>query len=88
MKPPSRRRFWLKLAAGLLFAVVAYGGLYLGTVEYGRATGWTSYPLLTVTSTRVEPSYRLPLPARVSKAIFAPAHWIDRKCRPAAWGLQ
>ena len=31
MTPRPRRRFWLKLAAGLLFAVVAYGGAYLGT---------------------------------------------------------
>ena len=27
-----RRRFWLKLAAGMLFALVAYGGSYYAAV--------------------------------------------------------
>ena len=76
----KRRRFWLKLAAGLLFAVVAYGGAYLSTVV--PAIG---YPRLR--PERPIPHYRNRNPELqpVLRVVFAPAHWVDERVRPWIW---
>ena len=81
----TRRRFWLKLAAGLLFAVVAYGGAYYATVQ----PGWMI--ISGVTWGPAWPEYRLPVKPStetedLARKFFAPIHWIDRKLRPEFWG--
>ena len=84
MTSRPRRRFWLKLAAGLLFAVVAYGGAYLACVKplptplLLGGSGWdpTYYVL---------PYYDPRIPLQVAGPIFAPALWVDRTLFPERW---
>ena len=79
-----RRRFWLKLAAGLLFAVVAYGGAYAVLVVP-----------LAPPSAGVWPDPSAPRFAHYdafgrseerARVFCAPAHWIDQRLRPNFWG--
>ena len=76
MTSRPRRRFWLKLTAGLLFAVLAYGSAYLALVTPGMS--WGGLPRAPA---YVVPGYgTAPL-----EVVFAPAHWIDRRVRPSIW---
>ena len=77
----KRCRLWLKLAAGLLFAVVAYGGAYLACMQRLRVpivvdTCWPARELV-----RSEPGY----PRPIVRHFFGPAHWLDRRLRPDEW---
>ena len=79
-----KRRFWLKLAAGLLFAVVAYGGVYALTVR-PSVLSWAGAPGLDGGHVSLTPDYSLPIPRHVARAFFTPAHRIDRRLRPSRW---
>ena len=85
MTARPRRRFWLKLAAGLLFAVVAYGGAYSAMVVAARGSvfGWSA------TLPPAVPVYLhlFTLYGDELRPFFAPAHWVDRTLlRPEFWG--
>ena len=72
-----RRRFWLKLVAGLLFAVVAYGAAYAATVNSFLVTLYrqTGEPF-----TMPAPGYKVPggfIAQRHLEKIFLPAHRVD-----------
>ena len=88
MTARPRRRFWLKLAAGLLFALVAYGGAYAALV---RPVTLLPLNFAIATSDAVAgvprvPRYALPRwQARAAQTFFAAAHWADRKMRPEFW---
>ena len=84
-----RRRLWVKLAAGLLFAVVAYGVMYAAAMTPRRVLingvveddgVFSSCPYA------VTPQFSTPLPPRIASAFFALAHWADRRIRPHVWG--
>lgn len=82
----SRRQFWLKLAAGLLFAVGAYGGAYRACVH--RQSVWWNDPAIPDSlayEIAVEPVYADGRWAGASTAFFWPAHWADRQIRPHLW---
>ena len=93
----QRRRFWLKLAAGLLFGVAAYGGAYLAMVRPGnRSWAWgtgLSWGLPATGNTARVAVYMRPawFPGDAvtwqerADCFFAPAHWIDRSVRPRFW---
>ena len=84
MTTRPRRRFWLKLAAGLLFAVLAYGGAYSVLVDRVTRTGfrYPAQPILWF-----KPQYRGPkwMSDSVLPRFFALAHWVDRELRPHVW---
>ena len=79
MTNSPRRRFWLKLAAGLLFAVLAYGGAYAALLR----------PLPEPCGNRITPtyvpSYAIPGPL---PTFFRPAHLVDSKIRPRYWDIR
>ena len=75
-----RRRFWLKLSAGLLFAVVVYAGAYALLVSAA----------IVRSNKSGQARYDVPWTAgswqyRVLHAATALARWIDRKLRPEFW---
>ena len=79
-----RRRFWLKLAAGLLFAVVAYGGAYTVAMTPLPVTFPTPRGEMgTFGEVMVQRWPRYPSDALAP--IFIPAHWLDRNVRPDYW---
>ena len=86
-KRQRRRRFWLKLAAALLFAVVAYGGAYAAMVKpAGRLVFLTSRG--SSARLTIVPNYRWSANSRSVKwveSFFRPAHWLDRRLRPGVW---
>ena len=77
------RRFWLKLAAGLLFAVVAYGGTYLATMStFDIISYHGAVPVEQPPPFKKVAAY----PHSAAELLFRPAHWIDRTIRPEFWG--
>ena len=89
MTTRPRRRFWLKLAAGLLFAVVAYGGAYAamvqpaGRIVFGAPGGGKLPARLTIV-----PNYRwsaISPAVKWAESFFRPVQWIDRRLRPRTW---
>lgn len=93
-----KRRFWLKLAAGLLFAIVAYGGAYSVLVKRaqdlkypalyfycGRTDSDRWYPPLYGFESSFTRARRCGYTQHLG-TVFAPAHWVDRKLRPETWG--
>lgn len=96
MSETPRRRFWLKLSAALLFALIAYGGAYLVAV---RAPPTPVLPLTTIRAGfhfdahslhgyhtfHFHARYKLPGTPVIANSFFAPAHWIDRRLRPHVW---
>lgn len=82
-----RGRFWLKLVAAMLFAVVAYGGAYAALVRPMRVI-WISTPIEVKSGVPAQPYYTH-LFSRSSgtelRPFFALAHWFDRKLRPEVW---
>ena len=88
---PKRRRFWLKLAAGLLFALVAYFGAYVATVGRERAVIVRNGVAMHIVGAKDHPYYHVPLWRGAHARLipfFAPAHWIDRRLRPQRWASQ
>lgn len=94
MTDRPRRRFWLKLSTGLLFAVVACGGAYVAMVESRIIT----LPVASPPVPRVQRGmgqqwidlYAWGYAAArqdqyASRAFFMPANCIDRKLRPGFW---
>ena len=93
MTTRPRRRFWLKLAAGLLFAVVAYGGAYGASVW--RVPAYKQLDLskiqfgdMGIRQVGFDPRYaQRPVLNSVVRILFVPAHWLDHQLRPRCWGL-
>ena len=85
MTTRPRRRFWLKLAAGLLFAVVAYGGAYAAVVK--PRTIWPGTPVAP--GDFLFPSYGRDYSpeSRWIERFFAPAHFVDRRFRADVWHI-
>ena len=82
----SRRRFWLKVAAGLLFAPVAYFGTYL-TLRTPVQAPWTGR---TMDGEPLKIMLRVPQypGGAVIREFFRPAYWVDQKIRPEYWKPQ
>ena len=83
MRNQSRHRFWLKLAAGLLFAAVAYGGGYAVLVR-------PHYPMASFIDPKTGSGggpgvSRYTIGGEFARALFGPAHRIDRRLRPGVW---
>lgn len=82
-RPRISDRFWRKAALGLLFAIIASGGIYpllLAGKQYrlmrvDAATGRNVF--------EIEPSYRLE--GRVVAAACRPFHEVDRMIRRDYW---
>lgn len=81
------RRLLSKLAAGLLFAVASYGGMYASVVTIdpyvvvaaGEVNGLSR-------SARVAIYPKLPgVRGKWVRRLFAPAHWFDQRMRPHVW---
>lgn len=78
------RRFWLKVAAGLLFAVVAYGGAYVALVTALAPPSAGAWP--DPSAPRFPRYDAFGKRERHARVFFTPAHWIDRRLRPGLWG--
>ena len=80
MTKRPRRGFWLKLAAGVLFAVVAYGGAYVALVEpYRMYLDVPSFATYAVDHTGAGTLQK------ALRRVFGPANWVDRRLRPRMW---
>ena len=82
MTSRPRRRFWLKIAAGLLFAVVAYFGAYYAMME-------PRYPAAGQRDPRHRHIFARPryvVNDMLIRRFFVPAHLCDRVLRPDVWG--
>ena len=89
MTARSRRRFWLKLSAGLLFAVVAYGGAYAVLVKPLRLKQMYGMGVYVESGVSARPLYPHLFSSTAGgelQPVFSLAHWIDRKIRPEFWG--
>ena len=82
----ARRCFWLKLAAGLLFAVVAYGGIY-GCIVRCKLIGTVTGEVNGMLRCERYPAYPVirGVPEKWIGRLFAPAHWADRWLRSGRW---
>ena len=85
MTAHPRRRFWLKFAAGLLFAVVAYVGAYALSVK--PIPSWPGGPISP--GDYLLPNYTgdyvLTGEDWWIERLFSPVHFIDRRLRPNLW---
>ena len=91
----TRRRFWLKFAASLLFALVAYGAAYFALVKPLEVAGYTTtvndatgarYFYTELPTVKVLPGYtRSTMATRWLHRVFLPAHWLDRRLRVHVW---
>lgn len=86
MTDHTRRRFWLKIAAGLLLAPLIYGGAYFAVLRHAEF----DVPLPDGTTKRLGylPAYRVP-GGVISEKTLAPLFWpalsLDYAIRPRHW---
>jgi len=74
--------FWA--AVVVVGFAIAYAGSYACLVRQPRR-----YMLSGVGPWELRPDYEIPFPEqRFWRALFGPAHWLDKRIRPKGWIIQ